>query len=264
MRPSVLPSGSPWSVARRAATGRTVVPASAPPRRRALTRSISFVRGMDECREVGVQSIPRANDPSRPSTTTTRARRPGGRRRRPPPSSSSSFEGTRRAREGRTELDDFLDVGMRFEGGKTLIKALTGGSACSELQGLGAVRVGQLAVVSLDKPSLELWESQAALRGATRVLPAPWGRARVEGARRSRAGRRPAPRARATPRMTSGCSSRSFLPGVRTPLPCACARRKVGLKTVGLRSAIRRSKSPFRSPLLGERLRSLHHHVVAR
>lgn len=74
-------------------------------------------------------------------------------------SSSSSFEGTRRAREGRTELDDFLDVGMRFEGGKTLLKALTGGSALGT--DLGAVRVGQLAVVSLDKPSLELWESQA-------------------------------------------------------------------------------------------------------
>ena len=74
-------------------------------------------------------------------------------------SSSSSFEGSRRAREGRTELDDFFDVGMRFEGGKTLLKALTGGSALGT--DLGALRVGQLAVVSIDKPSLALWESQA-------------------------------------------------------------------------------------------------------
>ena len=104
-------------------------------------------------------------------------------------SSSSSFEGTRRAREGRTELDDFLDVGMRFEGGKTLIKALTGGSALGT--DLGAVRVGQLAVVSIDKPSLELWESQAYevrrayyQRRGDELGSEPRGRAR--------AGRRPA------------------------------------------------------------------------
>ena len=59
----------------------------------------------------------------------------------------------------RTELDDFLDVGMRFEGLWTLLRAISKGSVLNT--DLGNVEVGELVVVGLDKPSLQLWEAQA-------------------------------------------------------------------------------------------------------
>ena len=59
----------------------------------------------------------------------------------------------------RTELDDFLDVGMRFEGLWTLLRAISKGSVLNT--DLGNVEVGELVVVGTDKPSLQLWEAQA-------------------------------------------------------------------------------------------------------
>ncbi len=59
----------------------------------------------------------------------------------------------------RTEVDDFLDVGMRFEGLWTLLRAISKGSVFNI--DLGQVEVGELVVVGLDKPSLQLWEAQA-------------------------------------------------------------------------------------------------------
>uniref|UniRef100_A0A7S0KQE1 Uncharacterized protein n=1 Tax=Micromonas pusilla TaxID=38833 RepID=A0A7S0KQE1_MICPS len=73
-------------------------------------------------------------------------------------SGSGSFGG-RRVNSDRTELDDFLDVGMRFEGLWTLLRAISKGSVLNT--DLGNVEVGELVVVGLDKPSLQLWEAQA-------------------------------------------------------------------------------------------------------
>lgn len=72
--------------------------------------------------------------------------------------SAGSFEG-RRVNNDRTEVDDFLDVGMRFEGLWTLLRAISKGSVFNV--DLGQVEVGELVVVGLDKPSLQLWEAQA-------------------------------------------------------------------------------------------------------
>ena len=72
--------------------------------------------------------------------------------------SAGSFEG-RRVNSDRTEVDDFLDVGMRFEGLWTLLRAISKGSVFNV--DLGQVEVGELVVVGLDKPSLQLWEAQA-------------------------------------------------------------------------------------------------------
>jgi len=72
--------------------------------------------------------------------------------------SAGSFEG-RRVNNDRTEIDDFLDVGMRFEGLWTLLRAISKGSVFNV--DLGQVEVGELVVVGLDKPSLQLWEAQA-------------------------------------------------------------------------------------------------------
>ena len=73
-------------------------------------------------------------------------------------SGSGSFGG-RRVNSDRTELEDFLDVGMRFEGLWTLLRAISKGSVLNT--DLGNVEVGELVVVGLDKPSLQLWEAQA-------------------------------------------------------------------------------------------------------
>lgn len=73
-------------------------------------------------------------------------------------SGSGSFGG-RRVNSDRTELDDFLDVGMRFEGLWTLLRAISKGSVLNT--DLGNVEVGELVVVGTDKPSLQLWEAQA-------------------------------------------------------------------------------------------------------
>ena len=73
-------------------------------------------------------------------------------------SGSGSFGG-RRVNSDRTELDDFLDVGMRFEGLRTLLRAISKGSVLNT--DLGNVEVGELVVVGTDKPSLQLWEAQA-------------------------------------------------------------------------------------------------------
>ncbi len=72
--------------------------------------------------------------------------------------SAGSFGG-RRVNNDRTEIDDFLDVGMRFEGLWTLLRAISKGSVFNV--DLGQVEVGELVVVGLDKPSLQLWEAQA-------------------------------------------------------------------------------------------------------
>ena len=72
--------------------------------------------------------------------------------------SAGSFGG-RRVNSDRTEVDDFLDVGMRFEGLWTLLRAISKGSVFNI--DLGQVEVGELVVVGLDKPSLQLWEAQA-------------------------------------------------------------------------------------------------------
>ena len=96
---------------------------------------------------------------------------PGGdERRRSQTSSSSSSSswssknssfGGKRVNSDRTELDDLLDVGMRFEGARTLLKALrTAGLSIFDTD-LGRVTVGQLVVVSIDAPSLQLWSAQA-------------------------------------------------------------------------------------------------------
>jgi hypothetical protein len=71
-------------------------------------------------------------------------------------SSSRSFEGRRGG--DRDAMRELLDVGARFEGGKALLRAMT--SADVFAQTLGDVRVGQLAVVGEDCPSLLLWKNQ--------------------------------------------------------------------------------------------------------
>lgn len=71
-------------------------------------------------------------------------------------SSSRSFEGRRGG--DRDAMRELLDVGARFEGGKALLRAMT--SADVFAQRIGDVRVGQLAVVGEDCPSLLLWKNQ--------------------------------------------------------------------------------------------------------
>ena len=85
-----------------------------------------------------------------------------------PSSSSSSSRGSasgngsfggKRYDTSRTEMDDLLDFGMRFEGARTLMRAVSSQALLGT--DLAAVRVGQLVVVGIDAPSLQLWYGQA-------------------------------------------------------------------------------------------------------
>lgn len=101
----------------------------------------------------------RPNDPFADDVEPLRGRMPTVER-----SSRSGIKGNgngsfggKRSDASRTELEDLLDVGMRFEGLRTLVRAASGGFGTD----LGDVEVGQLVVVGLDAPSLQLWYGQA-------------------------------------------------------------------------------------------------------
>ncbi|KAK3276271.1 hypothetical protein CYMTET_15643 [Cymbomonas tetramitiformis] len=67
-----------------------------------------------------------------------------------------ALEGFGGKRVAKDQLDEFFDIGMRFEGFFALIKALQGG-----MGDLDNTRVGQTVIVASDIEALLLWEYQA-------------------------------------------------------------------------------------------------------
>ena len=173
---------------------------SAPPRRRALTRSTN-------CSAVWTRLSPRPlgpparTIPSRPSTTTTRARRPGGRRRRPPPRPRRRS----RARDARARVAPSSTIsstsGCVSRGARPCSRRSPAGARSERISGRFA------SASSPWYPSINRhWHSGN--RRRTRCDARTTSAAETSSGRTAQTCARwetPRPHALATPQMTSGC-----------------------------------------------------------